>query len=128
MSIAPQRVLLINPTMTGKRNARFPLAVPSLRTALEGRHRATILDGNIDRNFITTAVRAVGEGVDAVGVTVMGGPQLTSAIAVSRAIRARCPTTRRFTGGWRAGRRGAALIWVRCLSRCSATSPIACGA
>ena len=78
---AAQRVLLINPTITGKWNARFPLAVLSLRAALEGRHNATILDGNIDRDFVATAVRRVLEGVDAVGVTVMGGPQLTSAIA-----------------------------------------------
>ena len=97
---AAQRVLLINPTITGKRHARFPLAVLSLRTALEGRHDATILDGNIDRDFIDTAARAVGEGrYDAVGVTVMGGPQLTSAIAVSRAIRARQSTVPIIWGG-----------------------------
>ena len=96
---AAQRVLLINPTITGKRHARFPLAVLSLRTALEGRHRATILDGNIDRDFVATAVRAVAEGVDAVGVTVMGGPQLISAIAVSRAIRARAPQVPIIWGG-----------------------------
>jgi len=94
-----QRVLLINPTITGKRHARFPLAVLSLRTALEGRHYATILDGNIDRDFVATAVRAVADGVDAVGVTVMGGPQLTSAIAVSRAIRARDPKVPIIWGG-----------------------------
>jgi radical SAM superfamily enzyme YgiQ (UPF0313 family) len=98
MSIA-QRILLINPTITGKRHARFPLAVLSLRTALEGRHAATILDGNIDRDFVATAVRAVGEGIDAVGITVMGGPQLTSAIAVSRAIRARAPEVPIIWGG-----------------------------
>jgi anaerobic magnesium-protoporphyrin IX monomethyl ester cyclase len=94
-----QRVLLINPTITGKRHARFPLAVLSLRTALEGRHEARILDGNIDRDFVATAVRAVHEGVEAVGVTVMGGPQLTSAIAVSRAIRASAPQVPIIWGG-----------------------------
>jgi anaerobic magnesium-protoporphyrin IX monomethyl ester cyclase len=99
MSTTRQRVLLINPTITGKRHARFPLAVLSLRTALEERHSATILDGNIDRDFVTTAVHTVGEGVDAVGVTVMGGPQLTSAIAVSRAIRARHPQVPIIWGG-----------------------------
>jgi anaerobic magnesium-protoporphyrin IX monomethyl ester cyclase len=93
-----QRVLLINPTITGKRHARFPLAVLSLRTALEGRHAPTILDGNIDRDFVSTAVRAV-TGIDAVGVTVMGGPQLTSAIAVSKAIRARAPEVPIVWGG-----------------------------
>ncbi|HXN80422.1 MAG TPA: cobalamin-dependent protein, partial [Steroidobacteraceae bacterium] len=97
---AAQRVLLINPTITGKRHARFPLAVLSLSTALEGRHSTTILDGNIDRDFVATATRAVGDGgVDVVGVTVMGGPQLTSAIAVSKAIRARAPAVPIIWGG-----------------------------
>jgi radical SAM superfamily enzyme YgiQ (UPF0313 family) len=95
-----QRVLLINPTMTGKRHARFPLAVLSLATALEGRHRATILDGNVDRNFVATALRLVSDGgIDAVGVSVMGGPQLTSAIAVSKAIRACAPALPIIWGG-----------------------------
>ena len=88
MSALP-RVLLVNPTITGRRHARFPLAVLSLSTALQGRYESTILDGNIDRDFVATAARLVGEGgFVAVGVTVMGGPQLLSAIAVSRAIRA----------------------------------------
>jgi radical SAM superfamily enzyme YgiQ (UPF0313 family) len=99
VSATRQRVLLINPTITGKRHARFPLAVLSLLTALEERHSATMLDGNIDRDFVTTAVRAIGEGVDAVGVSVMGGPQLTSAIRVSRAIRARHPQVPIIWGG-----------------------------
>jgi anaerobic magnesium-protoporphyrin IX monomethyl ester cyclase len=87
-----QRILLINPTITAQRHARFPLAIMSLSAALEGRHSATLLDGNVDRDFIGTAVRAVDDGlVDCVGVTVMGGPQLTSAIAVSKAVRARRP-------------------------------------
>ena len=95
-----QRVLLINPTITGKRHARFPLAVLSLSTALAGRHAARILDGNIDRDFVATAVRAVTSGsVDAVGVTVMGGPQLTSALAVSRAIRVAAPRVPIIWGG-----------------------------
>ncbi len=93
------RVLLINPKITGKRNARFPLAVLSLRTALEGRHYATIVDGNVLQDYVGTAARLVGEGVDAVGVSVMGGPQLTSAIGVSRAIRARAPQVPIIWGG-----------------------------
>jgi radical SAM superfamily enzyme YgiQ (UPF0313 family) len=93
-------MLLINPTITGKRHARFPLAVMSLQAALEGRHATTILDGNIDREFVATAAHAVAEGgVGAVGVTVMGGPQLTSAIAVSRAIRDRAPAVPIIWGG-----------------------------
>jgi len=97
---ASQRVLLINPTITAQRHARFPLAVMSLSAALEGKHRPTIIDGNVDRDFISTAVRTVDAGlVDSVGVTVMGGPQLTSAIAVSKAIRARRPNVPIIWGG-----------------------------
>jgi anaerobic magnesium-protoporphyrin IX monomethyl ester cyclase len=96
-----QRVLLINPTITSARSARFPLAVLSLATALEGRYQAQIIDGNVDRDFIASSVRAVESGeVIAVGVTVMGGPQLVSAIAVSKAIRARCPSTPIIWGGY----------------------------
>jgi anaerobic magnesium-protoporphyrin IX monomethyl ester cyclase len=95
-----QRVLLINPSMIAKRHARFPLAVMSLSAALEGRHSPTILDGNTDRSFVATALGAIDRGlVDAVGVTVMGGPQLTSAIAVSKAIRERHPTLPIIWGG-----------------------------
>jgi len=95
-----RRVLLINPTITSKRHARFPLAVLSLAAALPGRYTPIILDGNIDRDFVATAVRIVGEGgCVAVGVTVMGGPQLLSAIAVSKAIRASAPDVPIIWGG-----------------------------
>jgi radical SAM superfamily enzyme YgiQ (UPF0313 family) len=84
------RVLLVNPTITSKRNARFPLAVLSLSQALSGRYRSTILDGNVDRDYIATALRLISEtGIDAVGMTIMGGPQLRAAITLSRAIRER---------------------------------------
>ncbi len=86
------RILLINPTITKTKHARFPLAVMSLSAALEGKYDSTIIDGNIDRDFIPPALRAVDDGtVAAVGITVMGGPQLTAAIAVSKAIRQKRP-------------------------------------
>jgi anaerobic magnesium-protoporphyrin IX monomethyl ester cyclase len=97
---ASQRVLLINPTITSHRHARFPLAMMSLSAALEGKYQATIIDGNVDRNYVSTAVRALGDGsVSAVGVTVMGGPQLRSAIEVSKAIREKQPTVPIVWGG-----------------------------
>jgi anaerobic magnesium-protoporphyrin IX monomethyl ester cyclase len=95
-----KRVLLINPTITAQRSARFPLAVLSLSEALDGKHVSTIVDGNIDRDFISTALRMIcGSQIDAVGVTIMGGPQLRTAIAVSKAIRERSPTTPIIWGG-----------------------------
>ena len=97
---ASRHILLINPTITKHRHARFPLAVMSLAGALEGRHSSSIIDGNVDRDFIASAVRAVAAGqADAVGVTVMGGPQLTSAIALCTAIRAARPDLPIIWGG-----------------------------
>jgi radical SAM superfamily enzyme YgiQ (UPF0313 family) len=94
------RVLLINPTITAQRNARFPLAVLSLAAAIEGEYRWTLLDGNVDRDLAASASRILGEEkVRAVGLTVMGGPQLRSAIAASKAIRARYPAVPIVWGG-----------------------------
>jgi anaerobic magnesium-protoporphyrin IX monomethyl ester cyclase len=89
---ASPRVLLINPTITSARNARFPLAVLALAEALRERYSPLLLDGNVDREFIASALRLIEEQRPAaVGLTIMGGPQLRSAIAASRAIRARAP-------------------------------------
>ena len=95
-----KHVLLINPTITSRRSARFPLAVLNLSAGLDGRYTSSIIDGNVERDFISTTLRTLqGGGVDAVGVSVMGGPQLRTAIAVSQAIRARYPATPIVWGG-----------------------------
>jgi anaerobic magnesium-protoporphyrin IX monomethyl ester cyclase len=100
MTAMLQRVLLINPTITAQRHARFPLAMLSLSAALDGKYSSTIIDGNVDRDFASTALRTIDEGpVAAVGVTVMGGPQLLSAIAVSKAIREKLPMVPIIWGG-----------------------------
>ncbi len=89
---ADRHILLINPTITSRRSARFPLALLNLSAALDGQYRSSIIDGNIDRNFIATTLETIERGaIDAVGVTVMGGPQLRTAIAVSQAVRSRFP-------------------------------------
>lgn len=99
--MSQRRILFINPTITSRRNARFPLAVMSLAASLEDRYATRFIDGNIDRNFVATALRTLTEQrVDAVGVTVMGGPQLPSAIAVSKAIRAAFPHVPIIWGGY----------------------------
>ena len=95
-----KHILLINPTITSRRSARFPLAVLNLSAALDGRYGSSIIDGNIDRDFVSTTLRTLeGGGVDAVGLSVMGGPQLRSAIAVSEAVRARFPQIPIIWGG-----------------------------
>jgi radical SAM superfamily enzyme YgiQ (UPF0313 family) len=93
-------ILLINPTITKRRSARFPFAVLNLAAALDERYESSIIDGNVDLDFVSTAVRALKTGrVAAVGVSVMGGPQLRTAILVSQAIRARFPSIPIIWGG-----------------------------
>jgi anaerobic magnesium-protoporphyrin IX monomethyl ester cyclase len=88
MMTALQKVLLINPNITSHRHARFPLAIMSLAAALEGSYDSTFIDGNVDPDYVSTTLKALkSESVAAVGLTVMGGPQLLSAIALSKAIR-----------------------------------------
>jgi anaerobic magnesium-protoporphyrin IX monomethyl ester cyclase len=87
-----QHILLINPTITSRRSAKYPLAVLTLSAALDGRYTSSIIDGNIERDLVPATLRTMADGhVDAVGISVMGGPQLVTAIAVSRAIRANHP-------------------------------------
>jgi anaerobic magnesium-protoporphyrin IX monomethyl ester cyclase len=98
---ARRHILFINPTITSRRSARFPLAVMSLAGSLDGKYLTSIIDGNIDRDFTTTTLRTMADtNVDAVGVTVMGGPQLPTAIAVSKAIRERFPAVPIIWGGY----------------------------
>lgn len=83
------RVLLINPTITSRRSARFPLALLSLAAALQPRWICRIIDGNVDRGYLDTIQRCLAEErFVAVGISVMGGPQVQPAIDASRAVRA----------------------------------------
>jgi radical SAM superfamily enzyme YgiQ (UPF0313 family) len=97
---ALKHVLLINPTITSRRSARFPLAVLNLSASLDGSYASSIIDGNIDRDFVATTLRTLAGGtIDAVGISVMGGPQLRNAIRVSQEIRARFPAVPIIWGG-----------------------------
>jgi len=98
---ARRGILFVNPTITKRKSARFPLAVLSLAASLEDSYDTHIVDGNIDRDFIATTLRKIEEcRIDAVGVTVMGGPQLPTAIAVSKAMRQRFPALPIIWGGY----------------------------
>jgi radical SAM superfamily enzyme YgiQ (UPF0313 family) len=98
---AAGRVLLINPKITSRRHTRFPLSIMTMAAALEGRYDATLIDGNMDRDAVRSASDAVREArFDAVGITVMGGPQVATAIAVSRAVRRARPDLPIVWGGY----------------------------
>jgi radical SAM superfamily enzyme YgiQ (UPF0313 family) len=95
------RLLLVNPAITSRRGARFPLSLMALAAAVEHRSRCTLIDGNLDRNAVAHAVEdAKSADIEAVGLTVMGGPQVAPAIEISRAIRAQRPGLPIIWGGY----------------------------
>ena len=87
--------------MTPARHARFPLAILSLA----GRPRGALPQPRCSTATSTATssrarCRAVAAGeVDALGVSVMGGPQLPTAIALSKAVRAAEPSIPIIWGG-----------------------------
>jgi radical SAM superfamily enzyme YgiQ (UPF0313 family) len=96
-----RNVLLINPKITARRHARFPLSIMTIAAALEQGCDSTLIDGNVDDAAVRAACDAVrARPFDAVGVTVMGGPQVATAIEVSRALRALQPKLPIVWGGY----------------------------
>jgi anaerobic magnesium-protoporphyrin IX monomethyl ester cyclase len=95
------RTLLINPTITSRASARFPLSLLNLAAALDRAGESRIIDGNIDRNVVETTLRRLKqETFDAIGISVMGGPQLAPSIAVSEAVRTHFPSVPIIWGGY----------------------------
>jgi radical SAM superfamily enzyme YgiQ (UPF0313 family) len=100
MSHSP-RTLLINPTITSRSSARFPLSLLHLSATLDKHGSSEIVDGNVDRDLIGATLDKMAQGgFDAVGVSVMGGPQIAPAIEVSKTIRERFPATPIIWGGY----------------------------
>lgn len=99
--MTPRRVLLVNPAITTRRHARFPLSLLALAGSVPEGWAPTILDGNLERDCRAAIARFAAQGsCDAVGVSVMGGPQVRSAIAVSKAVRAHMPGVPIIWGGY----------------------------
>ncbi len=95
----PPNTLLINPTVTTR--PRFPLSLLNLAAALDRFGDSHIVDGNIDRNLVDATLAAAGKRhFDAIGIGIMGGPQVAPAIAVSKAIREHHPSLPIVWGGY----------------------------
>jgi len=93
--------LLVNPTITSRASARFPLSLLHLSAALDRTGTSQIVDGNVDRDIVAATLRALDERrFDAVGISVMGGPQMAPSIKVSNAIRERHPHLPIVWGGY----------------------------
>ena len=95
------RVVLVNPQITSSRRARFPLSLLTMAAALEGQHDSALVDGNIEDDALGATLRAIDSGeCRALGVSVMGGPQVRTAIELSRAVRGRHPDLPIVWGGY----------------------------
>lgn len=91
-------ILFVNPRATRPGNRRFPLSIMAVGSALSAAVEWEIVDGNrpnIDvLEEVTAQVRARAGGPDPVttiAFTVMPGPQLVSAVPLTRAVKARHP-------------------------------------
>ena len=94
-------VLLVNPRVVRRRNARLPLSLLSLAAGLEGKARRRIVDGHFADDATATVLAALAaERPALVGVTVMPGPQVAPAIALSKAVRERHPDVPIVWGGY----------------------------
>ncbi len=91
-------ILLVNPRATRPYNRRFPLSVMAIGAALPPEIPWEIVDGNLPDIDI---VKVIGDHIErqaggptpvkAVAMTVMPGPQLVSAVPLSKAIKRRYP-------------------------------------
>lgn len=95
------RVVLVNPAVTSARRARFPLSLLSMAAALEPEYETAIVDGNVREDAVAATLAAATQGeCAALGISVMGGPQVRTAIELSRAVRARHPRLPIVWGGY----------------------------
>jgi anaerobic magnesium-protoporphyrin IX monomethyl ester cyclase len=99
-------ILLVNPRATRPENRRFPLSVMAVGAALPVDVSWQIVDGNLPGIDVVATVSALVEAqealsdpVTAIALTVMPGPQLVSAVPISKALKARYPAIPIIWGG-----------------------------
>ena len=94
-------IVLFNPRATKPRNRRLPLSILALAAVLEGREEYRIFDDNLDDDATAQMLTLLSEhDVELVGLTVMPGPQMKSAIEASKQIRAKFPKVKIVWGGY----------------------------
>jgi radical SAM superfamily enzyme YgiQ (UPF0313 family) len=91
-------IVLVNPRATRPANRRFPLSLMAIGGALPPERSWEIVDGNLPHMDpleeiagIVSRQQASGDPVEAIALTVMPGPQLVSAVPLSRALKQRFP-------------------------------------
>jgi radical SAM superfamily enzyme YgiQ (UPF0313 family) len=90
------RNVLFNPRSAEWKH-RLPMSVLAVGALLEGRHEYTIVDGNLDPDPESTIAALA---PDLLGVTVMPGPQLRTAIPVTKALKRQFPHMTVVWGGY----------------------------
>src|SRR5688500_72668 len=94
------RVVLFNPRSAESKH-RVPMSLLALGALLEGKHQYRIVDGNLDPDPESTLARAIEtDGAQVLGVTVMPGPQLRTAIPITKRLKQRFPRLTVVWGGY----------------------------
>lgn len=87
--------------MAKPNGTRLPLSLLALSAVLEGKYKYRIVDGNIDGDAVGTVLAELKQDSRAlVAITVMPGPQIAPAIAISSAVRAQFPGVPIAWGGY----------------------------
>ncbi len=91
-------IILVNPRATRPSNRRFPLSVMAIGAALPPSQRWEIVDGNMPGLDVAARISALIEAnkggpdpIRAVALSVMPGPQLVSAVPLTKTIKASHP-------------------------------------
>ena len=96
-----RKIILVNPHITSPRSVRLPLSVLALGSVLENKYDYIIVDGNIDPNPEKKILATIAESQSSlVACTVMPGPQVGPAIAVSSTVRSIYPQVPIIWGGY----------------------------
>jgi hypothetical protein len=94
-------IVLYNPRSTPSAKKPLPMSLLALGARLEGRHEYQIVDANLEGDAVARIVElGRARRLAAVGVTVMPGPQLASAVPDSRRLKAALPGVPIVWGGY----------------------------
>jgi len=94
-------IILLHPRAVRPKNRRFPLAILSIASVLEGREEYVIVDANLDPYPERTLDRIASEhAVELLAVSVMPGPQMVSAVQLCRDFRKKYPAVPIVWGGY----------------------------
>lgn len=94
-------VILYNPASNATRKPILPMSLLALGALLEGEDDYAIVDGNLEIDPVATIDRLIREtGANVLGVTVMPGPQLASAVPHCRRLKEMHPNLTVVWGGY----------------------------